>query len=60
MAGEKHYLGDGVYVDWDGDMLVLTTGDGIRVTNTIFLEPEVIDALLAYLGGMILRKKAVT
>ena len=35
------------------DVLVLTTEDGIRVTNTIYLECEVIKALIDYL-----RKKA--
>lgn len=44
----KAYLGDGVYVDHDGYMLVLTTEDGIDVTNKIYLEPEVYEALLKY------------
>ncbi len=44
----KHYLGDGVYVDWDGYGLVLTTEDGINVTNAIILEPEVFTALVAF------------
>ena len=41
----KEYLGDGVYVDVEGAMIVLTTEDGIKATNTIYLEPEVYDAL---------------
>ncbi len=44
----KQYLGDGVYVDWDDRGLVLTTEDGIDVTNAIILEPEVFTALVAY------------
>lgn len=44
----KAYLGDGVYVDWDGYGLVLTTENGIAVTNTIVLEPDVYTALAAY------------
>ena len=35
----KVYLGDGAYVDFDGYALVLTTEDGISVTNTVVLEP---------------------
>lgn len=41
----KTYLGDGVYAAFDGFSVVLTTEDGIRVTNTIVLEPDVISAL---------------
>jgi hypothetical protein len=44
----KVYLGDGVYLALDGPDLVLTTEDGIRVTNRIVLEPEVYQALLYY------------
>lgn len=48
---QKVYLGDGVYVTFDGWSIVLTTENGVSITNTIFLEPEVIDALLAYMQG---------
>jgi len=44
----KRYLGDAVYADHDGFALVLTTEDGISVTNRIVLEPEVYAALLEY------------
>jgi hypothetical protein len=44
-AVSKEYLGDGVYADFDGFSVVLTTEDGYRATNTIVLEPEVIAAL---------------
>lgn len=46
------YLGDGVYIEPDQgrpDMLRLYTSNGIDETNTIFLEPEVADALRTYL-----------
>jgi hypothetical protein len=46
--GEKQYLGDGVYVDFDGFALTLTTENGIVATNTIVLEPEVFEALSRY------------
>ncbi len=42
------YLGDGVYADFDGFYVVLTTEDGISVTNRIALEPEVLVALNQY------------
>jgi hypothetical protein len=48
----KEYLGDAVYADIEHGKLVLTTEDGISVTNTIYLEPEVIAALMAYLGRL--------
>lgn len=45
----KTYLGDGVYADFDGFGIVLTTEDGIRETNRIVLEPEVYTALTQYI-----------
>lgn len=50
---EKEYLGDGVYVDICSDFpggVVLTTENGIEPTNTIYLEPRVIKALIGWLG----------
>lgn len=43
----KTYLGDGVYVEFDDRTLdvVLTTENGVAVTNRIVLEPEVLDSL---------------
>jgi hypothetical protein len=46
---EKVYLGDGAYADFDGFNIVLTTSDGIKVTNTIYLEPEVVKSLKSYI-----------
>jgi hypothetical protein len=37
----KKYLGDGVYVDYINDQLVLTTENGVAITNTIYLEADV-------------------
>ncbi len=49
MADEyKDYLGDGVYVDFDGFGLILTTENSISVSNHIYLEPEVLRALFEY------------
>ena len=47
---ERHYVGDGVYVEFDAGFrgnTVLVTSDGRRDTNRIELEPEVWAALLA-------------
>ncbi len=47
---KKEYLGDAVYAQiTHAGELCLTTEDGLRATNTIILEPEVIQALLDYL-----------
>lgn len=45
---EKEYIGDGAYVEFDGYALILTTENGIEVTNTIYLEPDVLDKLNRY------------
>jgi hypothetical protein len=47
---KKVYLGDGAYVDCDGYAIVLTTENGIAVTNTIVLEPDVYRALVRYVA----------
>lgn len=44
----KIYLGDSVYVEVELGMLKLTTENGFGPTNTIYLEPEVFDALALY------------
>jgi hypothetical protein len=50
----KAYIGDGVYVDIDPLGIILTTEDGIRVTNEIVLEPEVWGALRLWVKQQIL------
>lgn len=45
---EKVYLGDGVYSVFDGYHVVLTTENGISVSNTIFMEPRVMESLINY------------
>ena len=50
---KRHYLGDGVFVEFIGYMLRLTTTDGISVTNTIYLEPEVWQALQDYVRSFV-------
>lgn len=54
----KEYLGDGVYVDVDELGLILTTENGIDVTNRIVLEEEVYGALLRYVDRRSWENKA--
>ena len=44
--GNKEYIGDGVYAEWDGYAITLTTENGI------VLEPEVIHSLIHYVERM--------
>lgn len=46
----KTYLGDSVYAEQDGLNLILTTENGVRMSNRIVLEVEVLNALCDYLG----------
>lgn len=46
---QKKYLGDGVYIRFDGFHHVLTTENGITATNIIALDPHVTEALLNHL-----------
>ena len=42
------YLGDGVYVDFDGYQLGIWTSDGATDSGKIYLEPAVLNALVGY------------
>ena len=44
------YLGDGAYVRWDEyGAVVLYTSDGLKETNTVVLEPEVLRNFVEWL-----------
>ncbi len=43
------YLGDAVYAELENGYLKLTTEDGTRASNIIFLEPSVVAALKRYM-----------
>jgi hypothetical protein len=45
----KEYLGDSVYVDFDGFDIALTTENGEGPNNTIIMEPSVWAALQKYM-----------
>lgn len=44
----KQYIGDSVYVDFDGFNLVLTTENGYGASNQIVLDPDVYASLVMY------------
>ncbi len=48
MLDKKEYLGDGAYVTFDGYHVVLTAENGVHATDTVALEPEVLDRFLEY------------
>jgi hypothetical protein len=51
---KKEYLGDGVYAAYEegSDSILLTTEDGINVTNEIYLEAHVISALNCFVARL--------
>lgn len=55
--GSKRYIGDGVYANYDGQQLILTTENGMETTNTIYLEHSVMEALHKYIQNLELGKK---
>jgi hypothetical protein len=46
---EKIYLGDGLYAEFDGWQVKLWAHDGEHTTNTVYLEPRVLEAFLDWL-----------
>lgn len=50
--GHKVYLGDGVYLTVLDYGVLLTTENGISVTNKIVLEPDVYMAFVQYIKAL--------
>jgi len=46
---KREYLGDGLYVEYDGYHIWLAASNGIEDTNRVALEPRVLDLFLDYL-----------
>lgn len=44
----KHYIGDGCYVEFNGSEFVITTGDGIRITNRIVFDCQILENFQEY------------
>ena len=49
MSEKKQYIGDGVYADFDGYPIVLTTERDGRI-ETIYLEDSVLSDLFSYIS----------
>ena len=49
---EKQYLGDGAFAEFDGYLICLSTEDGIRTTNSVYLEPGVAHNFLRYFAAI--------
>lgn len=45
---KKQYIGDGVYVEFDGYNFILTTSNGYNTTNEIYLDRSVFKSLLIF------------
>lgn len=45
---QEAYLGDGAYAEWLGYTFVVYTSNGIERTNEVYLEPEHMEALIAF------------
>lgn len=56
----KEYLGDSVYVEFDGYSFILTTENGYPddPRNRIVLDPEVYEALLRFVDNRVRGTKA--
>jgi len=49
---KKTYLGDSVYGEWNGFRVTLTTDNGFGPSNTIVMEPEVIEAFILFVEAI--------
>lgn len=49
---ERRYLGDGVYVSFDGYNVVVFTSDGITDGVPVYMEPSVITAFQKYINDV--------
>lgn len=45
----KDYLGDGLYVDFDGYAIRLYASNGIHTLSEVFLEPQVLESFFRYI-----------
>ena len=54
MSKYEDYLGDGLYVDYDGYQICLAANDKVsgNPTDIVYLDPDVIAAFIRYLERM--------
>jgi len=48
MSTRHMYLGEGIYVKWDGEKFILETFDGLTVNNTITIHPQVMSTFVKF------------
>ncbi len=51
-ASELAYLGDGLYVDFDGYQIELYASNGVSKTNQVYLDPSTLQAFLDYVNRL--------
>ena len=56
----KTYLGDGVYVEYTEQEIILTTGDGINTTNKIYLDGYILASLLEFIKKVNSERAVIT
>lgn len=47
---DRFYLGDGAYVEYDGYSYRIFTNNGVKDTNTVILEPDHMESLIAFVN----------
>jgi len=45
---KKTYLGDGLYASFDGYGIQLTAENGIEISDRVYVEPQVYEALIQF------------
>jgi hypothetical protein len=58
VTAKKIYLTDGAYAEFDGQDLILTAENGIRVTDRVVLEPMAWELLVRFMERV--KKEACT
>lgn len=51
----EDYIGDGVYVEWNGYEIILRAYDNRNPTDTIYLNEKIMDALQLFYNRVVLR-----
>jgi hypothetical protein len=51
MSTKQDYIGDGVYVEYDGFSYILKANDSVFPSDTIVLEPDVFNSLLKFIDN---------
>lgn len=49
MIENREYIGDSVYIEYDGWAFAIMTNNGYEDENVIYLEPSVIENLIHYI-----------